>query len=126
MLCSRDLGSRSKNYNVTPVLKQAAAVTAASLNWDHCVMITPMSWKAIANRLGGWEKRDDIDAVYMGYAAIAFANGYRSEGWKKEAQVAFLEELAEEYNWTRGDWNGDNNSRSSIEVGTQEEEGDPQ
>lgn len=105
------LKGRSRNYNVKPVLKQAAAVTAASLNWKECVMITPNSWQAIAKRIGGWIKQDDIDAVYQGYAAIAFANGYKST-WKKEAQLAFLEELATEYKWKKGDWNG---SSSSIE-----------
>jgi hypothetical protein len=92
---------------VKPVLKQAAAVTAASFNWEECVHLAPMSWQAIAKRIGGWVKDDAIDAVYQGYAAIAFANGYKST-WKKEAQLAFLEELATEYKWKIGDWNGSN------------------
>jgi hypothetical protein len=101
------LKGRSRNYNVKPVLKQAAAVTAASFNWEECVHLAPMSWQAIAKRIGGWVKDDAIDAVYQGYAAIAFANGYKST-WKKEAQLAFLEELATEYKWKIGDWNGSN------------------
>ena len=95
------LKGRSRSYNVKPVLKQASAVIAASLEWEDCVLITPMSWQAIAKRIGGWIKRDDIDAVYQGYAVIALANGYKSAGWKKEAQIEFLKELAETYNWKR-------------------------
>ena len=94
------LKGRGRNYVVKPVLQQASAVIAASLDWDKCTYISPVSWQAIAKRLGGWIKRDDVDAVYQGYALIAFANGYKST-WKKEAQLAFLEELATEYNWKR-------------------------
>lgn len=85
------------------VLKQSAAVFGACLNWNQVMMIAPRSWQAIADRLGGWEKRDDLDAVYMGYAAVAFAEGYEPS-WKREAQEAFLAELADEYNWKLGDW----------------------
>jgi hypothetical protein len=85
------------------VLKQSSAVFGACLNWDRVMMIAPRSWQAIADRLGGWEKRDDLDALYMGYAAVAFAEGYEPK-WKREAQEAFLAELAVEYNWKLGDW----------------------
>jgi hypothetical protein len=85
------------------VLKQSAAVFGACLKWDKVMMIAPRSWQAIADRLGGWIKRDDVDAVYMGYSAIAFAHDYDPK-WKREAQVAFLKELAEIYKWKLGEW----------------------
>jgi len=85
------------------VLKQSSAVFGACLNWEKVMMIAPRSWQAIADRLGGWIKRDDVDAIYMGYAAIAFAEGYEPK-WKREAQEAFLAELAKDYNWKLTDW----------------------
>jgi len=85
------------------VLKQSAAVFAACLNWDNVGMLVPATWQAIAKRLGGHIKDDAIDSVYLGYAAIAFAEGYQVK-WKIEAQEAFLEELVEKYNWQRSEW----------------------
>ena len=67
------------------------------------MMISPRSWQAIADRLGGWEKSDALDAVYLGVAAIAFSENYDPK-WKREAQVAFLNELAEMYEWPVGEW----------------------
>jgi len=96
------LKGRGRGYSVPIVLKQAISVFAACTNWNKVYMVSPMMWQAIAKRLGGWIKRDDIDAVYMGYAAIALAAGYSSK-WKREAQEAFLKELVEEYNW-KLDW----------------------
>ncbi len=85
------------------VLKQSSAVFGACLKWDKVMMITPRSWQAIADRLGGWIKRDDVDSIYLGYAAICFAHDYNPK-WKREAQEAFVKELAEIYNWQLGGW----------------------
>jgi len=85
------------------VLKQSSAVFGACLNWEKVMMISPRSWQAIADRLGGWEKSDALDAVYLGIAAIAFSENYDPK-WKREAQVAFLNELAEMYEWPVGEW----------------------
>lgn len=108
---------RSVHYNVKSVLVQAAAVIAASLNWNKCAIVSAMSWQAIAKRLGGWIKRDDVDAVYMGYAAIALANGYKPSGWTKEAQIAFLEELAVHYKWKRNFEDGSNTDSQESNQG---------
>lgn len=84
-------------------LKQSCAVFAACTKWQDIVMITPKMWQAVADRLGGHIKRDDIDAVYMGYTAVAFAEGYDSS-WKREAQIEFLNTLIEEHGWSTGPW----------------------
>jgi hypothetical protein len=84
-------------------LKQSMAVFAACTDWGNIVLITPRMWQAVADRLGGHIKRDDIDAVYIGYTALAFAEGYDSS-WEREAQEDFLQKLATELNWRLGPW----------------------
>lgn len=84
-------------------LKQVVAVFSAVIPWKEIVAIVPTSWQAIANHIGGHIKRDDIDAVYIGYATICLAEGYKPS-WKSEDKDEFVARIAAKYEWSTGPW----------------------
>ena len=84
-------------------LKQVVAVFSAVIPWKEIVAIVPTSWQAIANHIGGHIKRDDIDAVYIGYATICLAEGYKPS-WKSEDKDEFVARIAAKYDWSTGPW----------------------
>jgi hypothetical protein len=78
----------------TRILIQACGVYIASIESTCFFEMNIQSWQAIAKRLGGWKKTnkigdergdpngregDEVDAIYIGHAAVAFAMGYDSK-----------------------------------------------
>lgn len=59
-------------------LIQACGAIISAVNWEGVFEVNVKTWQSIANQWGGWEKTDEQDALYMGYAAVAIALGYHS------------------------------------------------
>ena len=93
------------------VLIQSCGVYIAALPYKHYFEMNIQTWRGIAMRLGGWKKRsksrnttigdpngqegDEVDARYIGYAAIALALGYdtRLPEKDREASIAQTKDL---------------------------------
>ena len=75
-------------------LIQACGAIIAAVEWDSVFEINVRTWQSIANKLGGWIKTDEDDAIYLGYAALAIAKGYHS-GLAEKAKLEILEQTKE-------------------------------
>jgi len=95
------------------VLIQACGVFIAGIKSDHFFEMNVLTWQAIGKRLGGWKKHDrrgklmvgadpngaegdEIDAQYIGWAAICFALGYdqkQKEADREESLAATRERM---------------------------------
>ena len=72
------MAPRRGQFNVSSTLIQACGVYIAGTSGELIEMATH-TWQAIARRLGGWTKTDESDAIYIGLAAVAFAEGYHQK-----------------------------------------------
>jgi hypothetical protein len=68
-----------EGYRASKTLIQACGVYIAGIESSACFEMNVKTWQAIAKRLGGWEKSDEADAIYIGWAAVAFALGYNQK-----------------------------------------------
>ena len=76
-------------YNCSKVLLQASGVFVAAINSKATWEINIRTWQSIAKQLGGWEKDDEADAIYMMLAAISVALGYDPKMKKDDADIIF-------------------------------------
>lgn len=79
-------------YKAPQVLIQACGAFISSTNTKGLVEMNSRTWQAIANRLGGWKKGDEADALFIGWAAIAFAMGYNQTD-KEDVREEILKEV---------------------------------
>lgn len=82
-------------------LVQACGVFIAGIDCEYQFDMNVATWQAIAKKLGGWKKHtgaglvgdkggregDEVDAEFVGWAAIAFALGYNQKGASKAANA---------------------------------------
>jgi hypothetical protein len=71
-------------YIASQSLVQACGVIIGSVGTPHVIELNVSTWKAVATRLGGWEKGDESDAIYMGVAAMCLADGYSHKRLKND------------------------------------------
>ena len=71
-------------YIASQALVQACGIIIGNVGTPRVIELNVSTWKAVATRLGGWEKGDESDAIYMGVAAMCIANGYSHKRLKKE------------------------------------------
>jgi len=85
-------------YIAHQTLVQACGAIIANTQTDMCIEINMKRWQGVANRLGGWTKSDENDAIYLGAAAMCLAEGYNHTALKtdKKRQAA-LDDLALRY-----------------------------
>lgn len=68
-----------RGRNAHASLIQACGAIIAAVEWDEVFEVNVNTWKMVARHWGGYEKTDENDALYMGYAAIAISLGYSSK-----------------------------------------------
>lgn len=87
-------------YIAPQTLVQACGVIIATSGAVNTVEVNVKQWQGVANRLGGWTKGDENDAVWMGVAAICLASGYSHKALKKDPErLAFLNDLAKSHDY---------------------------
>lgn len=79
-----------RGYRAQQSLIQACGVYITSIDFNEFFQVNVQTWKAVARLWGGYEKSDEQDAIYMGYATIAIALGFDSK-----LKVALKEEIIE-------------------------------
>ena len=80
-----------EGYGAAKTLIQACGAFICSTN-GRLIEMNVKTWQAIANRLGGWVKGDEADAIYIGWACVAFALGYNQKE-SEEQREEFLKEV---------------------------------
>ena len=76
-----------EGYGAAKTLIQACGAYICSAK-GRLIEMNVKTWQAIANRLGGWVKDDEADAIYMGWACVAFALGYnQKESEEKREEI---------------------------------------
>ena len=83
------------SFNISQTLIQACGVYIAGLPGE-LVEMNSNTWQAVAKRLGGWDKSDEGDAIYIGLSCIAFAEGYDAK-FSEKKKLEFLGELIDTY-----------------------------
>lgn len=68
-----------RGYRAQQSLIQACGVFITSIDCKEFFQPNVQTWKSIAKHWGGYEKSDEQDAIYMGYATIAIALGFHSK-----------------------------------------------
>lgn len=88
---------RRRAFTVSQTLIQVCGVYIAGLG-GHVIEMNTRTFQAIANRLGGWFKDDEMDAIFIGIACICFAEGY-NQTESDQKKLKKLGEIAEKYNY---------------------------
>lgn len=84
-------------YIASKTLVHACGVFIGNTNAKDIIELNVMTWKGVANRLGGWEKGDESDAIYIGVAAMVLSGGYAHKRLKKDtARQEKIDALCEE------------------------------
>ena len=83
-------------YIASQTLIQACGVYIGGIASKGVIEVNVNTWKSVATRVGGWEKSDVGDAIYLGVAAMCMAQGYNYKKMKKnDVRNDKLYELAE-------------------------------
>ncbi len=91
-------------YIASKALVQACGIIIGNVGTNRVIELNVSTWKSIARRIGGWEKSDEMDAIYIGVAAVCLAEGYNHTKLKNdEARNNKLKEIAQKYDY----WNID-------------------
>ena len=78
-------------YKAPKTLIQACGGLITNTKSDGLIEMNVRTWQAIALRLGGWEKSDEADAIYMGWACVAFALGYNQKDTEDRRECVLKE-----------------------------------
>lgn len=84
-----------RGYKAQQSLIQSCGVYIVGLDSKEFFQPNVSTWKAIARAWGGYVKSDETDAVYMLYATVAIALGWKSslKAAAKEEVIAKAKEL---------------------------------
>lgn len=84
-----------RGYKAQQSLIQSCGVYIVGLESKEFFQPNVSTWKAVAKSWGGYVKDDEQDAIYMGYATIAIALGWKSK--MKQAEKDDIIERAKEH-----------------------------
>ena len=67
-----------KGYRAQQSLIQSCGIYIDRIESEEFFQVNVQTWKSVAKYWGGYVKDDEQDAIYMGYAAVAIACGWRA------------------------------------------------
>lgn len=84
-----------RGFKAQQSLIQSCGVYIVGIQSKEFFQPNVQTWKAVARMWGGYTKSDEQDAIYMGYAAIAIALGWKAKSpvAEKESIIAKAKEL---------------------------------